>query len=71
MKYQSKRGDVEMSKDKIDEFEKLTKPLVAYLQENYYPHSAIIITTDRAELLVGEMGSSFAWLVEDSNDKHK
>lgn len=41
--------------DKREEFERLAKPLIEFLNNNYHPHVSIIITTDSAEILSGEM----------------
>lgn len=37
------------------EFEKLAKPLIAFLNENYNPHTSIIINPTSAEIVSGEM----------------
>jgi hypothetical protein len=51
-----KEKDTNDKKVKLAEFDKLTDPLVKYLNENYDPHTTIIIRTNGSELLRGEMG---------------
>jgi len=45
--------------EKLEEFEKLTKPLNDWLQENGHPHQQIIITFDSAELVEGVLAVPF------------
>jgi hypothetical protein len=40
---------------KREEFIKLAKPLIKFLNENYNPHASIYISCDNAEILCGEM----------------
>lgn len=47
------------NKEKLEEFEKLTKPLNEWLQKNGHPHQQIIITFDSAELVEGVLAVSF------------
>jgi len=42
--------------EKLSEFEIICKPVVEFLRKNYNPHSRVIISDDRAELLSGEIG---------------
>ena len=37
------------------EFEKLARPLIKFLNDNYDPHTKVIIDTVSAELVSGEM----------------
>ena len=46
-----------VKKNKVEEFEELTKPLIEWLQENHDPHTKILIDYNRAELLEGKMGT--------------
>lgn len=39
------------------------EPLVRYLQENYHPHTTVIVTHDSAEVFIGERSASY--LVRD------
>lgn len=39
----------------LDEFEKVTKPLMEYLMKNHHPHVTVIITATHAELVEGQM----------------
>jgi hypothetical protein len=45
----------EDSKEQIkrEEFEKLTRPLIKYLCENYHPHTHVTVTSTTAELSEG------------------
>jgi hypothetical protein len=43
-----------ISSNKINEFEKLSKPLIEFLNDNFNPHTKILITDDNAEILSGE-----------------
>ncbi len=47
------------NKEKLEEFEKLTKPLNEWLQKNGHPHQQIIITFDSAELVEGVLAVPF------------
>lgn len=44
-------------KDLFTEFQTLSKPLMAFLAENYHPHVTVILTNSSAELLEGLMSS--------------
>ena len=46
-------------KEKLEEFQKLTKPLNDWLQKNGHPHQRIIISFDGAELVEGVLGVPF------------
>ena len=43
------------AKARLAEFEAIARPLIKWLNENHNPHTSIIITTDSAEVLGGEM----------------
>ena len=45
--------------EKADEFRALCKPLNDWLQKNYDPHTKIIIETNYAEIVRGEIGIPF------------
>ena len=51
------KEDFENGKQKVDEFEALTRPLMKYLCENHHPHVTIIITPTDAQLLYGQMST--------------
>lgn len=53
------RNTVMENVEKLEEFEKLTKPLNDWLQENGHPHQQIIITFDSAELVEGVLAVPF------------
>ncbi len=46
-----------MSIKKVQEFRKLVKPLVKWLNDNHDPHTKIIIECNRADLLSGLIGT--------------
>lgn len=54
-----------MSKEKLEEFEKLAKPLIKYLNDNHNPHTSIRITTTSAEVVQGLMAFSTTEFVGD------
>lgn len=35
----------------MEELEKLSKPLIDYLKNNYHPHTAIVITEERVAVI--------------------
>jgi ethanolamine utilization protein EutA (predicted chaperonin) len=43
-----------LSKAKVKEFETLAKPLIKFLAENTNPHTSVIVTSNDAELVVGQ-----------------
>ena len=43
--------------DLFTEFQQLSRPLMAFLAENYHPHVTVILTNSNAELLEGLMTS--------------
>ena len=49
----------------MEEFEKLAKLLIKYLNENHNPHTSIIITTDSAEILEGAKGFTTDEFIKD------
>ena len=38
------------------EFERIAREMIAWLNDNMHPHTAVLITPTHAELLVGELG---------------
>lgn len=38
-----------------EEFEELARPLIKFLNDNYHPHAAVLITPNMAEILSGEL----------------
>ncbi|MEW9575827.1 hypothetical protein U9K47_10335 [Bacillus toyonensis] len=40
-----------MNKNKMDELEKLSRPLVEFLQKNYHPHCQIIIGSETIRIV--------------------
>ena len=44
-----------MSEDKRKEFERLSRELIEFLNNNYHPHTTIIVTSTSAELVEGLM----------------
>ena len=47
------------------EFERLTKPLIKFLNDKYHPHTAIFISTTHAELSEGVMAFSSDEFIKD------
>jgi len=44
------------SKEKIQSFQQVAEPVIQWLNENTDPHTSILITVDRADLMSGEIG---------------
>ncbi len=49
----------------LEEFEQLAKPLIKFLNENFNPHTTIIITPTDAEVLSGEMAIATEEFLKD------
>ena len=49
------------TKEQIEEFEKLTRPLIKFLNDNFHPHMSISIDNGKAELKEG----SCSFVTED------
>jgi hypothetical protein len=47
-----------LKKDKVKEFEYLSRQIMKFLCENYHPHVTVIITPTNAELLEGKIITS-------------
>ncbi|WP_164845544.1 hypothetical protein [Anaerosphaera multitolerans] len=45
-----------MDKEKMEELEKLCKPLIKYLEDNYHPHTHILISMDDIKLYEIKVG---------------
>lgn len=58
-------GDSEMSKDKLESFEEVAKPLIKWLAENFHPHHTAIVTSTHAELLEGKMAFPTEEFIKD------
>ena len=44
-------------KEKLREFEALAEPLIKFINDKYNPHTKIIITSDSAEVVSGQMAT--------------
>ena len=44
------------NEEKLKEFEEVVKPVIKFLNDNFNPHTSIIIDHDSAELVEGQMG---------------
>ena len=42
-----------MNKEQLEEFEKLTRPVIEWLNNNHHPHVHVLIDPGRASLLEG------------------
>lgn len=49
------------AKVKLDELESLARPLVEYLRKKYHPHTAIVVTDERAVLVEEMLGVPFGF----------
>ncbi|MGP2900537.1 hypothetical protein [Serratia ureilytica] len=54
-----------MSKDKLESFEEVAKPLIKWLAENVHPHHTAIVTSTHAELLEGKMSFPTEEFIKD------
>ena len=54
-----------LKKEQIEDFEKLAKPLVKWLNENGNPHSIIVIECDSARVYDGECSSPVSEFIKD------
>lgn len=54
-----------MDKEKQEEFEKLAKPLIKWLNDNMHPHAKVIIETGRAEVIEGYYGFTTDKYIKD------
>ena len=54
-----------MNDKQADEFDKLAKPLIAWLNENATPHSIIVIEPDGAVVYSGELAICTAEFIKD------
>lgn len=48
------------AKAALDELESLSRPLVEYLRKKHHPHTAIVVTDERAVLVEEMLGVPFA-----------
>lgn len=54
-----------LTKEQMDEFEKLAKPLMKWISDNMNPHAMIIIDSMTAEVVVGECAITTDEFVKD------
>ena len=54
-----------MDESKITEFRALSEPLIKFLNDNWHPHTTIVITPTSAELLEGKVGYETHEFVRD------
>jgi hypothetical protein len=43
------------NEEKLKEFEEVVKPVIKFLNENYHPNTAIVVTVDSAQVMEGQM----------------
>jgi hypothetical protein len=48
-----------------EEFEKLSSPLIEFLNKNFHPHAKIIITTDSCEITEGTVAVIIRDYIQD------
>ena len=51
-----------MNKQLLDNLGKLIAPVIEFLNDNFDPHTIIIIQDDRFDVFRGEMGSGIGYL---------
>lgn len=49
------------AKAALDELESLSRPLVEYLRKKHHPHTAIVVTDERAVLVEEMLGVPFTF----------
>lgn len=54
-----------MDEEKRKIFEELSRPLIKFLNDNFPPHTTIIITTDHAEVMGGLAAFSTEEYIKD------
>jgi hypothetical protein len=54
-----------LNEEQREEFDKLVKPMVKWLNENCHPHVKVIIEGDRAELVEGVCSSIILDFIRD------
>lgn len=54
-----------LTKEQVQEFEQLAKPLVKWLNENGNPHSMIVVECDSAKVYGGECGVPISEFIKD------
>lgn len=42
-----------LTQEQKEDFEKVSKPLIKFLAENFHPHVTVIVKNNRAEILEG------------------
>ncbi len=53
-----------------EELKQLARPLVDHLRKYHHPHTAIIITSDRVDVLESLAGIPFPFMEDESNTIH-
>lgn len=61
------RGWENISSDSVGsiDFEAIAKPIIKYLNDKHHPHAKVIITTDTAEVVHGEVGFQTSEFIKD------
>jgi len=54
-----------ITKEQSKEFETLARPLVKFLNDNFNPHTEIIINCDSARIMSGECGIPIPDYIKD------
>lgn len=54
-----------LTKEQIDEFEQLAKPLIEWLNNNANPHALIVIDIDSASVFSGEAAITTTEFIKD------
>ena len=53
--WKGKVNEMKTNEEKLKEFEEVVKPVIKFLNDNFNPHTSIIIDHDSAELVEGQM----------------
>lgn len=53
--WKGKVNEMKTNEEKLKEFEEVVKPVIKFLNDNFNPHTSIIIDHGSAELVEGQM----------------
>lgn len=54
-----------LTEEQKKHFEKVSKPLIKFLAENFHPHVTVIVENNRAEILEGSASIIINEFIED------
>ncbi len=54
-----------MSQEKIKKLGELASPIIQWLNDNFDPHTVVVIQFDRADVLRAEFGAGIAYFLRE------